>query len=49
MEGGEKKYSSTLSLTIVLDGGKAVMSAPRPLYPRERDQISIVGYDVNIL
>jgi hypothetical protein len=46
---GENKYSCTLSLTIVIDGGKVVKAAPRPLYPRERDLICIVSYYMNIL
>jgi hypothetical protein len=46
---GEKKYSYTLSLISVLDGGKVVKAAPRPLYPPERDPIFIVDYDMNIL
>jgi hypothetical protein len=46
---GDKKYSSFLSLIIVLDGGKVFKAAYRSFYPRERDLIFIVGYDMNIL
>jgi hypothetical protein len=30
---GEKRYSSTLSLTSALDGGRLVKATPLPLYP----------------
>ena len=34
---GEKRHSSTLTLTSALDGGRMVNATPRQLYPRERD------------
>ena len=40
---GEKRYSSTLSLTTELDGGCLVSITPRPLYPRERPGTHCTG------
>jgi hypothetical protein len=37
---GQKRYSSTLSLTTALDGD-AVTATFRALYPRKRDPVSI--------
>jgi len=40
---GEKRYSSTLSLTWMLDGGWVVHATPRPLYSRERSGTHCIG------
>ena len=39
---GEQRYSSTLSLTLALDGGWVVNCTRQPLYPREKDQVPVV-------
>ena len=36
---GEERYSSTFSLTSVLDEGGWSTPRPRPLYPQERDPL----------
>jgi len=38
---GEYRCSSTLSVTSALGGG-VVKATPRPLYPRERDTVTIL-------
>jgi hypothetical protein len=41
----EYRYNSTLSLTLVLDGGWVINAMPRPLYPHERPSTNcIVGW-----
>jgi len=37
----EKRYSSTLSLTLAIDGGG--WSTPWPLYPQERPSTHCIG------
>ena len=41
-EGTEEEYMYSFFLTSVLDGGWVVNATPRPLYPGEKDQVSIV-------
>ena len=38
----EERYSSTFSLTSVLDAGGWSKPRPRPLYPQERDPLPIL-------
>ena len=42
MKAQSREYGSTLSLTSALGAAWVVNAAPRPLYPRERDQVPIV-------